>query len=145
MIIIKLKENTFISKVAFRLIKSFKHKAVATTIGHTIHLHNISSRSFAYRDRFLRHEMQHAIQFATIKFFWLKYLLETLKSGYFKNKYEVEAEESKDKPFPKGYLVVGKDILIMSKSDFIGHVPTLEFLNYWYKTDFKTYPEIVLK
>ena len=149
MIKVEIKENTLVSKIAFRLIKSFKNKAVASTIGKTIHLHNITAKEFVYKDAFLRHELQHAIQFTTIRFFWLKYIIETLKMGYFKNKYEVEADKLNDTKFPYGYLVYSKDVLAMRNNEFLAQFgnynPTLDDLNNVLKLNFKTYPEIVLK
>ena len=149
MVKIQIKENTLISKIAFRLIKSFKNEAVASTIGKTIHLHNISDISFSHKDGFLRHEMQHAIQFNEIKFFWLKYIIETLKNGYFKNKYEVEAENLRNAKFPRNYLAYSENVLVMRTNDFVAMVgkyePTLEHLNFSLGLKFKKYPEIILK
>ena len=149
MIKIRIKENTLVSRVAFRLIKSYKNKAVASTIGKTIHLHAISDIDFAYKDMFLRHEMQHAIQYQTIRFFALKYIWETIKSGYFKNKYEVEANSLINAKFPKDYLCYSDNILVIRNNDYIAKVgkyePTLEHLNQCLGLNFKKYPEIIFK
>lgn len=149
MIKILIKENTLVSKIAFRLIKSYKNKAVASAIGKTIHLHAISDIDFVNKDMFLRHEMQHAIQYQTIRLFALKYIWETIKNGYFKNKYEVEANSLMNAKFPKNYLCYSVNVLVMRNNDFVAlfgvYNPDLETINKILNLKFKKYPEIVLK
>jgi hypothetical protein len=145
MVCVRLKTDTLVSKIAFRLIRSFKNKAVASTIGKTIHLHKITPEAFVENRAFLRHELQHAIQYQTIRFFALKYIWETLRKGYFQNKYEVEAREKSIHEFPKGYAVYNDDLFVIKKSDFPFIGPTVEFINHYYKTDFKKLPKVILR
>lgn len=145
MVLVRLKTNTLVSKIAFRLIRSFKNRAVASTIGKTIHLHNITPEDFVQRQAFLRHELQHAIQYQTIRFFALKYIWQTLRHGYFNNPYEIEAREKSVQEYPKGYIVYDDDLFVIKKLDFPFIDPTVEFINHYYKTNFKKYPKVIVK
>lgn len=141
MVYVKLKTNTIVSKIAHRLIRSFKGKAVASTIGTTIHLHNITPEDFIENRAFLRHEIQHVIQYQTIRFFALKYIWETLKRGYFNNKYEVEAREKAIYEFPSQHVVYGDDFVCVKQSDMKNGV--LEEIIY--TIGFNKYPKVILR
>lgn len=140
MVYVKLKTDTLVSKVAFRLIRSHKNKAIASAINKTIHLHAITAEAFVERKAFMRHELQHIIQYHTIRFFVLKYIWETLKKGYFNNKYEVEAREKAIHEFPSGYAVYNDDLLVMKDSDYGLHgTETIQ------KLKFKKQPKVILR
>ncbi len=89
----RIKENSWIAKIAAKKLKS---DTAAIVIGKTIHLHNTSTENFLKDKRWLKHELCHVEQFKRHGFlpFILKYLFESLKKGYYNNKYEVEAREA---------------------------------------------------
>ncbi len=91
-----IKENSWIAKLAaFKL----KTKRVAIVIGKTIHLHNTSKEDFLKDERWIKHELCHVKQFHQYGFinFIIKYLSESIKNGYYSNKYEAEAREAEGK------------------------------------------------
>lgn len=86
----RVKENSFLARMAaFKLGSS----NVAFVLGSTIHLHNVSKEEFLNNEQWLRHELCHIRQFREHGFlpFVMKYLLESLRMGYYNNKYEAEA------------------------------------------------------
>jgi hypothetical protein len=85
-----IKENSWIAKIAARKLQSDN---VAIVIGRTIHLHHVSKEDFLKDEKWLRHEMCHIRQFKKHGFFpfIFKYLWESLRRGYYQNKYEIEA------------------------------------------------------
>lgn len=149
MVYLRLKTDTLVSMIAFRLIRSFRDRAVASTIGKTIHLHAITPEAFVERRAFLRHELQHAIQFNTIKFFWLKYIWQTIRHGYFNNPYEIEAREKALHEFPRGYAVYTDEILVMDYDDyaviFWEGISGVDELNKQTGLKFTKYPKIMLR
>ncbi len=66
---------------------------MAIVIGKTIHLHNVSKEDFLENKQWVKHEMCHIRQFKKYGFlpFIFKYLWESVRRGYYQNKYEVEA------------------------------------------------------
>jgi hypothetical protein len=117
-IFVRLKTGTFVTKIAAVFMRPSKGEALATTIGKTIHLHNISTQDFIARRAFLRHELQHCIQYHTTRFFLLKYIWETMRHGYFQNLYEVEARVQSTADFPAGYAVYDDKMLVMYHEDY---------------------------
>ena len=85
-----IKENSWIGKIAAGKLQSDN---VAIVIGKTIHLYHVSKEDFLKDEKWVRHEMCHIGQFKKHGFFpfILKYLWESLRRGYYQNKYEVEA------------------------------------------------------
>lgn len=90
MIEIQVKEQSRIAAIAARVLKVNK---VAIVIGRTIHLHNTSCKDFTCNQQWLLHELKHVEQFQQHgrNRFMMLYLIESLRKGYYKNKYEVEA------------------------------------------------------
>jgi len=90
-----IKENSWIAKLAAYKLRS---KKVAIVIGKTIYLHNTSKQTFLNDDRWLKHELCHIKQFQQNGFFIfiVKYLWESIKNGYYNNKFEVEARNAED-------------------------------------------------
>lgn len=117
-IYVRLKTGTLVSKIAAVFMRPSKSEALATTIGKTIHLHNITPEDFVQRQAFLRHELQHSIQYHTISLFLLKYIWETVRHGYFQNRYEVEARVQSTADFPAGYAVYDDKMLVMYHEDY---------------------------
>ena len=88
-----IKENSWIAKLAALKLRS---KRVAIVIGKTIYLHNTSKQEFLKDERWVKHELCHVRQFKENGYlpFIAKYLLESIRKGYYNNKYEVEAREA---------------------------------------------------
>jgi hypothetical protein len=86
----KIRENSFIARIA-----AFKlgTKSVAMVLGKTIHLHNSTKEAFLENERWVKHELCHIRQFQQHGYllFIIKYLWESIRSGYHNNKYEAEA------------------------------------------------------
>jgi hypothetical protein len=88
-----IKENSWIARLAaFKL----KTKRVAIVIGSTIHLHHTTKEEFLNDQRWVKHELCHVRQFRENGFlsFIAKYVWESIKNGYYNNKYEAEAREA---------------------------------------------------
>ena len=95
---IRIKENSWIAK---RAAKHLKTKRVALVIGNTIYLWQTSRQDFLNNKCWLQHELQHVQQFkkfGLFRFLFL-YLVESARSGYYNNKFEVEAREKENQPF----------------------------------------------
>ena len=90
-----IKENSWIAKLAAKKLKS---DSVAIVLGKTIHLHKVSKQDFLEDKKWVKHEMCHIAQFKQYGFlhFIFKYLWESMKRGYFDNKYEIEARKAED-------------------------------------------------
>lgn len=85
-----IKENSLIAKIAAWKLGS---RQVAIVIGSTIHLHNTTRSAFLSDERWVKHERCHLAQFRQFGFvnFIVKYLVESIKKGYYNNRFEVEA------------------------------------------------------
>jgi hypothetical protein len=92
---IRIKENALIARLA---AKKLKVDSVAIVIGKTIYLHKVSSTEFRQNIKWFRHEMMHVKQFQQYGFlrFVFLYLIESLKKGYEKNKFEIEARNAEN-------------------------------------------------
>ncbi|MEP6926835.1 MAG: DUF4157 domain-containing protein [Ginsengibacter sp.] len=93
--IVNIKENSWIAKLA---AKKLKTKNVAIVIGSTIHLYNVTKEQFIKDEKWVRHEVCHLKQFKKHGhlLFVLKYLWESMRHGYHKNKYEEEARKAEE-------------------------------------------------
>lgn len=88
--IVYIKENALIAKMAAVQIKK---KTAAIVIGKTIYLHNTSRENFLQNTSWVKHELAHIAQYkqyGIIKFILL-YLFESIKNGYQKNCFELQA------------------------------------------------------
>ena len=85
-----IKENSFVARLAALKLGT---KAVAIVFGKTIYLHNTTREEFLKNERWVKHELCHIRQFKQHGYvpFILKYVWESLRSGYYNNKYEAEA------------------------------------------------------
>jgi hypothetical protein len=90
-----IKENSWLAKIA---AKKLKANAVAMVLGKTIHLHNTSKAIFLNDERWLKHELCHIKQFKEQGYFLfiVKYLWESLRKGYYNNRFEVEARNAEE-------------------------------------------------
>ena len=90
-----IKENSWIAAIAARKLKSH---SVAIVIGSTIHLHNSSAADFLKNDKWLKHELCHIRQYRQhgLVGFIVKYLWESIRKGYYNNKFEAEARAASE-------------------------------------------------
>ncbi|HZI68710.1 MAG TPA: DUF4157 domain-containing protein [Hanamia sp.] len=93
----KIKEKSMLARLAAWKLKS---KNVAITFGNKIHLYNISKEEFLKNEKWVKHELCHVRQFEKYGFFRFiaMYLWESIKVGYYKNKFEAEAREAENEP-----------------------------------------------
>lgn len=86
----KIKENSWIARIA---AKKLKAPSVAMVLGSTVHLWGSTKENFLADECWVRHELCHIRQFKKHGFitFLIKYLWESLRHGYYNNKYEAEA------------------------------------------------------
>ena len=85
-----IKENSFLAKLAaWKLGKS----TMAIVFGSRIHLFNCSKETFLSNQSWLRHELCHVRQYQQHGYllFLLKYLWESIRHGYYNNRFEIEA------------------------------------------------------
>ena len=89
---VKIKENSWIAKIAARKLDS---KSMAMVIGKTIYLHNSSKEDFLKNKKWVRHEVAHVKQYAQLGVFRfvLLYLLESFNKGYENNSFEIDARQ----------------------------------------------------
>ena len=88
-----IKENSWQAKLA---AKKLNADSVAMVLGKTIHLYGSTKENFLADERWVNHELCHVNQFAAHGniMFTIKYLWESLRVGYYNNKFEVEAREA---------------------------------------------------
>lgn len=87
---INVKERSFIARIAAMILRT---NNVAIVFGKTIFLWNATKEDFLKNKKWLRHELVHVRQFLRYGFFpfIFMYLWESIKKGYYHNKFEVEA------------------------------------------------------
>ena len=92
-----IKEHSLLAKLAAKKLGS---KSVAMVLGKTIYLHNISKVEFLQNERLLKHELCHVRQYQRHGFagFLIKYLWESIRKGYYNNRFEVEARSAESEP-----------------------------------------------
>ena len=85
-----IKEYSLLAAIA---AKKLKEKSVAMVLGNTIHLHNISKEIFLQNRKWVKHELCHIQQFRQHGYvvFIIKYLWESIREGYYNNRFEVAA------------------------------------------------------
>jgi len=90
-----IKENSWLAKIA---AKKLATKNVAMVLGKTIHLFNTSREEFLADEKWLKHELCHISQFKQHGYFCfiVKYLWESIKKGYYHNRFEVEARKAEE-------------------------------------------------
>ncbi len=92
---VKIKENSWLARVAAGKLKS---EMAAIVFGSTVYLHNTTRKEFLADTGWVCHELKHVQQYREHGFirFMARYLIEWVKKGYYKNKFEVEARESEE-------------------------------------------------
>ncbi len=101
-----IKEKSFVARIAAKIMRA---KGIAIVFGKTIHLWNAERADFLADKRWVRHELVHVKQFKKYGFiqFIFMYLWESVKNGYYKNKFEVEAREKEN----ENTLLTGIDFM----------------------------------
>jgi hypothetical protein len=92
-VLVYIKENSLLAKLAAMKLKAAK---IAIVFGNTIYLHHTSREEFVNDQRWLCHELKHVEQYRQFGFigFLTRYILESLRKGYYRNKFEVEARNA---------------------------------------------------
>lgn len=86
----KVVERSPFARIARMVLKSSN---VAMVLGRSIHLSGVNRDTFLKDEGWVAHELCHIRQFQEhgfFRFLWL-YLRESMRVGYYNNKYEVEA------------------------------------------------------
>ena len=89
---VRIKEQSRLARLAAWKLKT---PTVAITLGRTIHLHNTLRADFLADPSWVCHELAHVHQFKRYGFFpfLLRYFWESLRKGYYNNRWEVEARQ----------------------------------------------------
>ena len=89
---IRIKTNSARARLAAKIMKT---DSIAIVFGSTIYLWNCSRENFLKNTAWLRHETAHVLQFRRIGFvsFCFLYVIEHIRNGYDKNRFETEARE----------------------------------------------------
>jgi hypothetical protein len=92
----KVVENSVFAWVASKVLKS---KKVAITFGNSVHLTGAGKEEFLANEKWVIHELEHVKQYKKLGFlnFLFQYLWESMKKGYYHNKFEIEAREAAEK------------------------------------------------
>ncbi len=87
---VKIKERSLVARLAASIMKS---RSLAIVFGKTIYLYNCKVPVFLKNTKWVNHELAHIQQYKRYGFFRFLglYILETLKHGYYNNRFEVEA------------------------------------------------------
>jgi hypothetical protein len=90
-----IKENSWVAKIAAWKLNT---GSVAIVFGSTIHLWNSSKEQFLQDEKWLKHELCHIRQYKEHGYagFMIKYLWESLRKGYYNNRFEVEARQAEE-------------------------------------------------
>ena len=91
----RIRENSWIARLAAKKLKS---ASAAIVIGSTIHLYNTSKKDFILNQKWVKHELCHIRQFrqfGMVRFIFM-YLYESIKNGYYGNKFETAAREAEN-------------------------------------------------
>ncbi|SDC82589.1 eCIS core domain-containing protein [Niabella drilacis] len=91
----RIKENSFIARLAAGKLRA---KNVAMVIGRTIYLYGVTSPAFLADEHWVRHELKHIEQYqryGVLKFLF-KYLVQSIKHGYYNNPLEKEARAAEN-------------------------------------------------
>jgi hypothetical protein len=89
----KIREKSFMARIAAWMLKG---NSVAMTLGGTIYLYGVDKATFLNDEKWVLHEKEHIRQFQKYGFlkFIILYILETMKKGYYNNRFEIEARKA---------------------------------------------------
>ncbi len=104
----RIREDAFVAWLAAWFLQG---KKVAIVIGSNIYLHGAKEVELQQSKAWLRHELMHVQQFkkeGTFRFL-MKYCWESLRKGYWNNRYEIEARAAANEiDFEKNFKVVSR-------------------------------------
>lgn len=88
-----IKEDSWLARIAAKRLRADK---MALVLGGTIHLYNTGREEFLQNEQWVKHELCHIRQYRRygIAGFLLRYSWESLRKGYYKNKFEAEARQA---------------------------------------------------
>jgi hypothetical protein len=88
-----IREKSWLAKIAAAKLRT---KSVAMVLGSTIHLHNTTREEFLQNTKWVKHELCHVQQFKQHGYigFILKYIWESIRHGYYNNRFEKEARDA---------------------------------------------------
>ncbi len=92
---ILIKENSWRARLAAKLMNGGN---MAIVFGNTIHIWGVTKQEFLQNDKWLKHELKHIEQYQQHGYFGFlaKYLWESIRHGYYNNKFEIEAREAEE-------------------------------------------------
>ena len=92
---ILIKENSLRAKLAARLMKCSN---MAIVFGNTIHIWGVTKQEFLQNKKWVKHELKHIEQYRQHGYFVFlaKYVWESIRHGYYNNKFEIEAREAEE-------------------------------------------------
>ncbi|SRR6266487_5294316 len=92
---IRIIENSWIARIAANKLNS---STAAIVLGNTIYLYHTSKKDFLQDEKWLKHELCHVDQFRQYGYvnFIFRYLYESIKKGYYKNKFEEAARRAEN-------------------------------------------------
>jgi Domain of unknown function (DUF4157) len=92
---IQIKENSFKARLAARMMKASN---MAIVFGNTIHIWGVTKQEFLQNKRWVKHELKHIEQYRQHGYFGFlaKYVWESIRHGYYNNKFEIEAREAEE-------------------------------------------------
>ena len=92
---LSIKENSWRARLAARLMKA---NNMAIVFGNTIHIWGVTKEEFLQHEKWVLHEIKHIDQYKQHGYigFLAKYLWESIRHGYYNNKFEIEARAAED-------------------------------------------------
>ncbi len=92
----KIVENSFLARIA-RFF--FGSRRIAMVLGNTIYLSGVDRQRFISDRKWLIHELVHIEQYRKNGFlkFLLLYIFESIRHGYYQNRFEVEARAAEER------------------------------------------------
>lgn len=92
---IRIKENSRLAKIAAWKLGS---RSVAMVTGRTIHICGCTKEEFLEDEKWVKHELCHVKQYQQYGFFGFifRYIWESLRKGYYNNRFEVEARAEEE-------------------------------------------------
>jgi hypothetical protein len=90
-----IKENSWLAQIAAWKLGT---QSVAMVVGKTIHLYNTTKEDFLLNEKWVKHELCHVQQYRHYGYilFIVKYVWESIRKGYYNNKFEVEARAAEE-------------------------------------------------
>lgn len=92
---IQIKENSWRARLAARMMNASN---MAIVFGDTIHIWGVTKQEFLQNKNWVKHELKHIEQFQQHGYFGFlaKYVWESIRHGYYNNKFEIEAREAEE-------------------------------------------------